>query len=286
MRLTFWQKLAALAAAPRMHRQIRDILVRRYWQKKTDWKLDFHGVTATFAADDFYSNYWFYGPQNIGQAYEPPITRLIIDFARKSRFFADIGANLGYFAVVAARANANLKVVAIELDETLAPIIQKNIARNEINAEVKCGAVGDGKTVVSHQPHAYSFLSRAAGEAISMPRVDLNTRSFRLDDFFEEDLPDLVKMDVDGAELAALQNAQRMLANPELTMLLEVQTVRTPEFPETATGCGHLLAGSGFSFYAITESGLEPINDLSRLPTPGPTAMVLVTRRPLSFFGY
>src|SRR5262245_56129330 len=101
MKLRFHQKVLVLSKSWAARAEIKRVLVRRYWKQREQFNLDFCGVRAKFSTKDFYSNYWFYGPQTSAAVYEPAITSLLASRVRRARAFADVGANLGYFTVVA-----------------------------------------------------------------------------------------------------------------------------------------------------------------------------------------
>ena len=154
------------------------------------------------------------------------------------------------------------------------------------------GAVGDSEGTIRYTPHPYSFLCQAAGEKTIMPEVQMEAPVIRLDSLMDElgHKPDLIKMDVDGAEMAALTGAEQVLSNPELTMFLEVHPAALPKFGSSAAEVGEFLSARGFSLYLVEEfrevsqTRLTPIKDLSGLSTPSGD-MLVVTRRSISDLG-
>lgn len=287
MRMNTAQKVEALASAGRYKSQLKDLLIRRFWQQKKSWQLEFDGVSATFATDDFYSNIWFYGSQDIGDVYEPAITRLIIGFAKEAKSFVDIGANLGYFSVVAGKANPKLDILSVEMDASLAPILKRNLDLNGIEARIVTGAVGDGGEPIPYTPHPYSFMFKVSHEDCTPPDVHLEAVNRTIDSILGGATPDFVKMDVDGAEMIALTYAKTMLANPDLTMLLEVHPTVLPAFGSSAKEVGDYLTGLGLSLYTIgdfrsaSSVSLQRVDSLEHLSTPSGD-MILVTRKPVA----
>lgn len=211
---------------------------------------------------------------------------MITACAAKSRTFFDIGANLGYSSVCAGTANRQLKIVSVEMDRSLAPLIQANLDLNGIaEAHVVSRAVGDSNGSVSYTPHLYSFLAKAVGEETRIPEIKLETPIASIDELIVEfGLPDLVKMDVDGAETAALRAAEQMLEAPDLVLFLEVHPQILPEFGSSAAEVGAFLIAQGFSLYAIPDfrgddlMNLRPLETLEGLSSPT-CDMLLVTRR-------
>ena len=131
MRLTLGQKISLLAGAGSYRGEIKNLLIRRFWQKRKLWEQDYAGLQVRFDTSDYYSDTWFYGSKDLTIAHEPGTTRLIAHLARQSTAFLDIGANLGYFSVVAAAANPSIPILAVEMDETLVPLIRRNLATFE-----------------------------------------------------------------------------------------------------------------------------------------------------------
>lgn len=287
MRLTRAQKLRVLASAWGLRGDIRSMLSRRFWQERKTWDQDYSGVQARFHTDDFYSNYWFYGPKNLTVAHEPVITKLLIHLAGQSQYLWDIGSNLGYFAVVLGKRNPNLRIMALEMDETLLPVIQRNLDTNGVQAEIVHGAVGNTDDTVSYTPHPYSFLQKMAKEKAVAPALQLKTPIMRMDDLARDAgaLPDLIKIDVDGAEVAALRAATDVLANPELVMFLEVHPMLLPNFGASIADVDTILQEQGLRVYEIenfrTDSAVN-FAEVASLEAGIPqqsNPMVLVTRK-------
>lgn len=287
MHLTRAQKLKVLASAWGMRGDIKSMLSRRFWQGRKTWDQDYCGVQARFHTDDFYSNYWFYGPKNLTVAHEPVITKLLIHLAGQSKYLWDIGSNLGYFAVVLGKKNPDLRIMALEMDETLLPVIQRNLETNGVNAEIVHGAVGETDEIVSYTPHPYSFLQKMAKEKATAPALQLKTPIMRMDALARDAgaLPDLIKIDVDGAEVAALRAASDVLANPELVMFLEVHPKLLPQFGVSISDVDAILQKQGLRIYEIenfrTDAAVN-FAEVSSLETGIPqdsNPMVLVTRK-------
>jgi hypothetical protein len=150
VQMTFSQKLQAVMRAPEAATEIKNLLIRKYWSRRKQLTVDISGISATFSTADYYSNYWFFGPQNLEPVYEPAISRLLIENIGKARAFADLGANLGYFTVLAAVAARTIPVYSFELDQTLIPLIESNARLNRCNnVVITNAAVGemDGQAV-------------------------------------------------------------------------------------------------------------------------------------------
>lgn len=66
-------------------------------------------------------------------AYEPLESRTILDLLRDARLFVDVGANVGWYTVHAARKVPGLRVVAVEPAERTAQALRQNVALNQLS---------------------------------------------------------------------------------------------------------------------------------------------------------
>jgi FkbM family methyltransferase len=290
MRMTGVQKMKTALGVFSAGPDIRRLLIRRYWDQYKTFELHFAGVHAVFSTADFYSNYWFYGPQNETQVYEPATTRLLLSRLRGCRGFADLGANLGYFAVIAAVVLKQAPVFAFEMDASLAPLIKRNLQLNGCeNGQVLSAAVGDtdGATV-SYTPHPFSFVALVSRISTSPFDIRLAATTVSLDKYFADNsvLPNLLKIDVDGAEMAVLRGMSRLLAQPDLQMLLEVHAHHLPQFGSSAGAVLEFLYEREFKTYLLEQFRNDPNGSLreirdAREITAKTGDMLLVTRGPL-----
>jgi FkbM family methyltransferase len=124
----------------------------------------------------------------------------------------DIGANVGVFAVWAARVLDAGRLVAVEPSPDMAAALATNLARNNIDAEVLqlglAGRRGSGQ-----------LYRRGAGAMDTLARRDVYGSAFRphamvelitLDDLFDRlgiESCDLLKLDCEGAEHEILAHA-------------------------------------------------------------------------------
>ncbi len=128
---------------------------------------------------------------------------------------ADVGANIGYYALMEAKAvGPKGKVYAIEPIPENIVLLKKNIAANDYkNIEVFNKAAGDKnckkKIFISKQSNLSTFCENVeldqSGETID---VDV----FTLDSFFKNrEKPQIVRMDVEGYEYEILQGMKKTM---------------------------------------------------------------------------
>lgn len=168
----------------------------------------------------------------------------------------DVGANIGYYSVLASRlVGPQGKVLAFEPEPLNFELLIRNIVDNKCrNVTAWPYAVGtslgfaDLNLAWPASTGSHSIAIHPEGGSGHMRVVTV-----ALDDFLEPSLwPDAMKMDIEGAELLALAGMEKILAHRKLkTIFIEC----VPEFlasmgkrKEDLTG---LLARHGFQFQPI-----------------------------------
>jgi FkbM family methyltransferase len=149
--------------------------------------------------------------------WEPELADVIEREAHGSSW--DVGANIGYFTIVLVRRSEH--VLAVEANPALVPRLRRNVALNEAAVEVVEAAVAGAEGELLFEISSETGMSRIAGSGgitdapiVDTVRVEATTLDRLLD---EHGRPDFAKLDIEGAELAALEAAPRFLsARPSL----------------------------------------------------------------------
>src|SRR5207248_11549800 len=132
----------------------------------------------------------------------------------------DVGAREGYVTLALARLSAGGRVLAVEADPAELARLRRNIALN---------------SSLPRPPDVR--LARVTGRTGAERDVTLDDLAFSAEGF----LPDLVKLDVEGWELQALQGGERLLAERKPHLVVETHSA------ELERGCLALLAGHGYA---------------------------------------
>ena len=159
--------------------------------------------------------------------WEPRVQSVFASALGRGQVVCDIGSASGFYAVIAARAVGSTGlVVAFEpLPESVARL-RHNISLNAFtNVTVLPLAVGDTvgtATLVPGRAEGQARLaaSLSAGEAAASLEVEVMTID-RLVDEGVIPVPDIIKLDVEGAEIAVLIGARQTLALRKPTLLIE-----------------------------------------------------------------
>jgi FkbM family methyltransferase len=225
--------------------------------------------------------------------YEPRETKALLGLLRPGMTFVDIGANTGYYAVLAAKSVGERgKVVAFEPCPDNADILRRNAAINKlrnmivVNAAVTA-ARGD-VTLRLCEINAGDHRIYDGGDDdffnAGMPRKTTTVPGFSLDNYMllHGLEPDVIKMDIQGAEHIALQGMKSVLCkNRDVVMMVEY-------WPHGLRQCGSPpkdlikeLRRLGFrTHYPSPEGGLERISlaEINELAT-GLEAITLLFSR-------
>ncbi len=229
----------------------------RYGNRLTH-EVEFLGHKLVFTTEDTYSKHFFF-PKFEGKIFEERVTRLLLEALVGKKCFVDVGSNLGWFTCFGAMTIPNGEVHAFELDDQNVMIARKNVALNGIsNATVHHIALSSETGTVRYlrKPTLSSDANRIAtnvdlrsgGTLIEVP-------SMKMDDFFASRSvpPDLIKIDVQGAELQVLQGMRSIIANHKPLLFLELHPTELPGFQATAGDVTQMLFDCGYEIEELPE---------------------------------
>jgi FkbM family methyltransferase len=157
--------------------------------------------------------------------WEPTETRWVTRLLQPGDTFIDVGANIGYYTVLASRlVGSSGRVVAFEPDPVAASFLRKNLLLNAID-----GAVVEQKAVSDENGTIQLYLApENKGDHRTIPteeaRETIDVEAVRLDDYASSlgGRIDMVKVDTQGAEGFILRGMEGVIENnPELTLILE-----------------------------------------------------------------
>ena len=158
---------------------------------------------------------------------EPEVQAVLADLLAPGDVFYDVGANIGYFTVIAARlVGPGGRVVAVEPQPEAVSRLRHNLALNGFeNITVVEAAVADEEGEANFVLSDEEILEWAALEttpAPGMPRIRVPVTT--LDRLRAGGLPapKLVKLDVEGAEIRALKGMRAMLRRDKPAVVCEV----------------------------------------------------------------
>lgn len=208
-----------------------------------------------------------FGLSHLYGGWEPEVMRLLATLVKPGMVCYDIGANHGWHALLMARcAGPNGKVFAFEPVPGLLASAKKNRDLNgfssiELVPTAVASAKGRAEFSVGHQESAGHLLADGGdGTGLDDKGSKINVEVTTIDDFVSagHPPPDLIKLDVEGAESAALSGARLTMADRRPRFLIELHT------PEQDRLVGALLLESGYRAFRIDEPGLPPVRDMTK----------------------
>lgn len=136
---------------------------------------------------------------------------------REKDLFADVGANVGIYSILAS-GEVGAHSVSIEPVKRTFDILRSNVSLNDIGSRVRLCNMGVGDrqeelTFTSDEDPGNHVVSETELDSSSpKERVRIDT----LDNIFQDATPLIMKMDVEGFETKAIAGARRILADDGL----------------------------------------------------------------------
>jgi FkbM family methyltransferase len=170
-------------------------------------------------------------------------------FLKEGMVFVDVGANIGSHAITAARLVGRTgSVYAFEADLDTYRLLLANIELNHLqNVIVRQTCVSDDVGVVSFFKHKdsakSSIVDRGEKVAVTLP-------ADKLDNMIPPDLKiDILKIDVEGAEMRVLGGASRTFSSPRPPSIVIIEVFDVRDATDKSAGIRELLEGHGYEFY-------------------------------------
>ncbi len=183
--------------------------------------------------------------------YEKDQQILFASKIREGDVVFDIGANVGFYSLIASKLTGSTgKVYAFEPAPKNLNYLKRHIEINKcINSTVVSGAVSNKKDLMY-----FDDGDHAATGSLSKKHGALLVPTFDLDSLIDDEIitpPNLMKVDVEGAEFDVLTGGQRMLEKYHPTVFLA--THNTGVHKE----CLNLLRSLNYKLESISELNLD-----------------------------
>jgi FkbM family methyltransferase len=233
---------------------------------RKQYQLNLHGKTVMFSTTDPVAHRWFYPRYAFNRIHEKPMTLQLVDDLSRATCFVDVGANLGYYTCLASQFMHRGIIYSFEMDADNYTMLERNVSLNgsQNTVELYNYAVSDTNGCV----HYYRLPDVYHPElSIHKPRqhaeqVQVEVPSIALDSFFKNRRvkPDVVKIDVEGAELDVLRGMTGLL--PSIWKLyLEIHPENLREAGQTPAEILTLL-GQYFTTYIIPDHRTQSLREL------------------------
>jgi len=193
--------------------------------------------------------------------YERPVQEAITAITHPGDVFYDIGANFGFFSVLVGRlVGTSGMVYAFEPVPANALMVGRNACANGLsNIKVLrialCREDGMGELLLAH--HAGGAVLKSVGTPPPDLAGSVMVETASLDAFLARQHlkpPNIVKIDVEGAEIEVLQGMQRVLNTWGPTVVLELDDESRDACAEKVRVCKRFLHDLGYRTESLLNS--------------------------------
>lgn len=202
---------------------------------------------------------------------------LLEQITREGSIVFDIGANIGYYAIMESKLVGNAgTIVAIEPSPANVELLKRNLALNSVaNVKVIMGGVsdkeGDRNLFLSAQSNLNTFHPPESGAYELTEERTISVKTTTVPQLMRQyGRPDLIRMDVEGHEVEILngmiEGVEKGFLSP--TVIFEVHRNRySAEHDMEAVLRRYFAAGYHVPFVGSSqESGTRYVNDLGYQP--------------------
>jgi FkbM family methyltransferase len=185
--------------------------------------------------------------------YERPVQEAIVAIAHPGDVFYDVGANLGFFSVLVGRlVGTSGAVYAFEPVPANASMVERNARQNGLsNIKVLrialCREDGMGELLLTH------YVGGAVLKSVGTPPLDLSGSVMvetacldRLVDRQHIKPPNIVKIDVEGAEMDVLLGMESILRRWHPKIVLELDDETEAGCEDKVSACQSFLHNLGY----------------------------------------
>ena len=200
--------------------------------------------------------------QILAGLFEPNETQAITASLRPGDTFVDVGANVGYYTLIAARlVGSEGRVFAFEPDPEAAALLERSVQLNGFENVVL------ERKAVSNEPGSIRLYLAEKNKGdhriyvAEEERDSIEVEAVTLDDYFADDPGriDFVKIDVQGADLAVLEGMTELIeANQNILLSVEFWPFGLHGFGDEAEGMLDFLTTRDFRLFDLRAGEATP----------------------------
>lgn len=194
--------------------------------------------------------------------WEPNLSRWIERSLKPGDTFVDVGANIGYFTLLASRCvGESGRVVAIEPAPEHLRALESNLRLNSVgNVRIVEAAVSDRRSTATlfSGPECHSGLSTIIADEASRQGLEAECEvpTVTLSDTLDPDELEsarIVKIDVEGSEWPVVNGMDRLLSSGrrDLEVMVEVAPERMTQYGKSPDDMIRLFSENGFNSYRV-----------------------------------
>jgi len=192
---------------------------------------------------------------------------------KKVDSFIDIGANIGYYTILACTENRNIKVYSFEPAKGAYKYLQKNVTLNEFDQQVRIEDIAltdNSETLTFHEVenNKYRYTrdvlsgeSNAATKNLNREFKTYNVHGITLDEYCERNsvtCVDLIKIDTEGSEFRILKGGFEIISTHLPIIICEILFDFNEEKIES------IMAQFGYESYIFKDYNLIKVDSIVR----------------------
>ena len=212
-------------------------------------------------AGNLKGNKFIKGSHNFSVAlgtYERKQSDKFAEYCRNSKSFWDLGAHVGYYSMLYHAKNPTGKIAAFEPSEINVKLFRRHMSLNKItDYKLFDVAVSDKEGMLSFKKTRTTVAGKLdeAGE--------MKVKAVKLSKMFETNeipFPDLVKMDIEGAEENVLKDMQTMFAEKKPVLFVSTHG------KQVHLNCVALLKEMGYQLTPLDKPDLDASREILACP--------------------
>lgn len=211
---------------------------------------------------------------SINEIYEEYETEFLKKIIKNGNIVLDVGANIGYWTLIFAKLVGDKgKVFAFEPDPENYRLLLKNIAANQVRNTIpiqKAVSNHNGKTTLFQSSdnkgdHRINDFYVFDGDD---QRKKIEIECVTLDSVFKEQRIDFVKMDIQGAEMLAIDGMTEILSrNPTMSLLIEFWPFAIEKSGFSPREFIERILQFGFSIFSLEKGKKESFSNVHQIIT-------------------
>ncbi len=192
----------------------------------------------------------------LGQGYEKNEVELVLRNLAEGGCFFDVGTNIGLFSLNVAKGFQKISVHSFEpVPETFA-LLEKNVKHNGVGGKVRLNQ----KALSRESGNVYITSTHDIGNHLEGMKKQgtVEVECLTMDSYVEKEgirSLDLIKCDVEGAELLVLEGAKKTLERFKPRLLLEIVDAWTRRFSYGPKDILDFMKDIGYDSYFIGKEG-------------------------------
>jgi FkbM family methyltransferase len=201
--------------------------------------------------------------------YEPFLEDIIFELSDESEVFYDIGANLGFYSIGVATRNSDVECFSFEPNPKIAKSLKCNVSLNQLEGSIQIFEYALSETAAEMEFFIPSLTGSGGGSFHDLHPEEgrahsIVVRAVRLDEFSAQlREPDLMKIDVEGAELSVITGGLATIKRNHPTIVVELLRKWMKAFGVTPQNVLNLLAKEGYECFGVQRNRLAPLKEIT-----------------------